>query len=363
MYRVASSSHPISFVSVPGSGERFEILSIVHLYNYSTSSLVPLLNMVSTAASQKNIWVAASDGDLNRVKVKLLPCIISLFPFANGLGVDRGRSISQCERFKLIYPNVSSTRCFLAIPSSGRTLYYPRAVFMCVWALTCRHAAASYAHLELLAYLISVGGDINLVDDEGETPLFTAETIEAAQWLVENGAEVGWTNTEGQTVCRLLRPLDLSHHITSQPIRPLHRLLSALMICVDLELILQAADFIEDDHPEIAQYLRSLLPSSTTISDPSTAAPVAQIDGSGPSALAIDNYAQDQASSLLQETQRIMREAEQTGENPDEKLREVVERAVREGMAWGGENGADGAADGQGTVDGLIEEVKRRRED
>lgn len=81
----------------------------------------------------------------------------------------------------------------------------------------------------------------------------------------------------------------------------------------------------------------------------------------GPSALAMDNYAQNQASSLLEETQRIMRQAEETGENPDEKLREVVERAVREGMAWGGSG--DGPDAGQGTVDGLIEEVKRRRED
>jgi len=63
-----------------------------------------------------------------------------------------------------------------------------------------RHAAASYAHLELLAYLLSVGGDINLTDDEGETPLFTVETMEAAQYLVANGANVAQENEEGVNV-------------------------------------------------------------------------------------------------------------------------------------------------------------------
>jgi len=55
------------------------------------------------------------------------------------------------------------------------------------------------------------------------------------------------------------------------------------------------------------------------------------------------------------ETQRIMEEAERTGENPDEKLREVVERAIREGMAWGG--------NGNEAVEGIVEQVKRRREE
>jgi hypothetical protein len=69
----------------------------------------------------------------------------------------------------------------------------------------------------------------------------------------------------------------------------------------------------------------------------------------------VDNYAEEQASTLMLETQRIMEEAERTGENPDEKLREVVERAIREGMAWGG--------NGNEAVEGIVEQVKRRREE
>lgn len=67
---------------------------------------------------------------------------------------------------------------------------------------TPMHAAASYAHLELLAYLVSVGGDVNLPDDDGDTPLFTCESVDAARWLVEHGADAGHRNGEGMSVSR-----------------------------------------------------------------------------------------------------------------------------------------------------------------
>lgn len=67
-----------------------------------------------------------------------------------------------------------------------------------------RHAAASYHHFDLLLYLISVGGDINIRDEEGETPLFTVESEQAARWLVEHGADPLIQNEEGQTVCPCL---------------------------------------------------------------------------------------------------------------------------------------------------------------
>lgn len=128
----------------------------------------------------------------------------------------------------------------------------------------------------------------------------------------------------------------------------------------------QAADFLEEDHPDIAIYLRSLSSSTSTTSDPSApligtvrtidAVEDSEMDGQGaPSALAVDNYAQEQASTLMAETQLIMEEAERTGENPDEKLREVVERAIRGGVALGG--------NGEEAVGGLVEQVKRRREE
>lgn len=67
-----------------------------------------------------NIWVAASDGNLGRVAELL----------ASGLS-----------------PNVKDENSY-----------------------TPMHAAASYGHLAMLDILIAHGGDINLTDDDGDTP-------------------------------------------------------------------------------------------------------------------------------------------------------------------------------------------------
>ena len=68
------------------------------------------------------------------------------------------------------------------------------------------HASASYAHTDILEYLISVGGDINLRDDDGDTPLYVVESVEMAQWMIERGAQWGVVNEEGLSVslCSLL---------------------------------------------------------------------------------------------------------------------------------------------------------------
>jgi hypothetical protein len=63
------------------------------------------------------------------------------------------------------------------------------------------HAAVSYNQLEVLRELIQryhVSADI--VDEDGETPLFAAETAEVARCLVEElGADVRIRNAEGKT--------------------------------------------------------------------------------------------------------------------------------------------------------------------
>jgi hypothetical protein len=73
----------------------------------------------------------------------------------------------------------------------------------------CRHAAASYAHLELLDYLISKGGDINHADSDGETPLFTVESVDVAKWMIERGAKYDVKNAEGESVRLVMRRLVL----------------------------------------------------------------------------------------------------------------------------------------------------------
>jgi ankyrin repeat protein len=65
---------------------------------------------------------------------------------------------------------------------------------------TPMHASASYAHTDILEYLISVGGDINLRDDDGDTPLYVVESLEMARWMIERGAQWGVVNEEGLSV-------------------------------------------------------------------------------------------------------------------------------------------------------------------
>lgn len=63
------------------------------------------------------------------------------------------------------------------------------------------HAAVSYNHLDLVKNLVkNYRVDVNITDEDHETPLFVAETVEAAQILTEClGADVTIPNVEGET--------------------------------------------------------------------------------------------------------------------------------------------------------------------
>jgi len=61
------------------------------------------------------------------------------------------------------------------------------------------HAAASYDHVELLRILVNeLHVDVNLTDEDGETCLFVAETVDVARCLVEElHVDVDVRNEEG----------------------------------------------------------------------------------------------------------------------------------------------------------------------
>lgn len=69
------------------------------------------------------------------------------------------------------------------------------------------HAAASYNHASLLRQLVrDFGGDVNVRDEDGETPLFQTETVEMARVLVEElGARVDVRNHDGWTAAEKLQ--------------------------------------------------------------------------------------------------------------------------------------------------------------
>jgi len=106
---------------------------------------------MARSANTKNIWVAAGDGDLERV-----------------MELVEGQSLS---------PNVPDPNTY-----------------------TPMHAAASYGHLHVLQYLISKGGDVNVTDSDGDTPLYVVEDVATARFLVEHGAIVDHRNFEGVSV-------------------------------------------------------------------------------------------------------------------------------------------------------------------
>ncbi|OBT55977.1 hypothetical protein VE04_03303 [Pseudogymnoascus sp. 24MN13] len=66
------------------------------------------------------------------------------------------------------------------------------------------HAAVSYNHLDLLRTLVNeFKVDVNIRDEDNETALFVAETVEAAKALVEElGADPKITGDEGRTAAQ-----------------------------------------------------------------------------------------------------------------------------------------------------------------
>lgn len=67
------------------------------------------------------------------------------------------------------------------------------------------HAATSYGHVSLAQSLVKdFGVDANIVDEDGETALFNAETVEMAKELLILGVSMDVKNGEGQTAAEKL---------------------------------------------------------------------------------------------------------------------------------------------------------------
>ena len=52
----------------------------------------------------------------------------------------------------------------------------------------------------MLRYLLSVGGDINIKDSDGDIPLFCCEDVDTFQYLIANHANMKHINNEGQNL-------------------------------------------------------------------------------------------------------------------------------------------------------------------
>ncbi|QRW04077.1 ankyrin repeats [Ceratobasidium sp. AG-Ba] len=201
--------------------------------------------MVRADTASKNIWIAAGDGDLQRVRE---------------LVEEQG-----------ISPNAPDD----------------------VIGYTPMHAAASYGHLDILGYLIGKGGDVNITDEEGDTPLYTAETVTVAQFLVEHGAEVDIKNSEDQSV----RP------------GPLYMFLWCSRAQKAGRRNRRRLSRSRGLHP-----IQELTPQSQ---------PSEQEGVSG-----------EMTDALIAETEEIIARCEREGRDPHDELTQVVGRTVLGGMAW-----------------------------
>lgn len=146
------------------------------------------------------------------------------------------------------------------------------------------HAAASYGHIELLEYLISKGGDVNVEDEDGDTPLYTAESLDVAKWLVDHGAIINRVNNEG--------------------ISPAQHLL--------------------DDYPAIAHYL-----------SPELAQTGEEEDVEGPSEYAQEQLSEELTNRMMKAVEEIMARAAAEGRDPEDELAALVEKTVLESLDAG----------------------------
>lgn len=70
---------------------------------------------------------------------------------------------------------------------------------------TAVHAAASYGHIDLLRKLCKeLGGDINVKDNDGDTPLHHTEDFNTAKVILEElGGDISIVNSEGKTALQV----------------------------------------------------------------------------------------------------------------------------------------------------------------
>ncbi|KAH0832942.1 hypothetical protein J3R83DRAFT_11912 [Lanmaoa asiatica] len=167
------------------------------------------------------------------------------------------------------------------------------------------HAAASYAQLDVLAYLVQQGGDVNITDEDGDTPLYTVENVDTAHWLIDHGAVIDRRNGAGVSVRSPLQSLPLALIIAPKPI-----------------------EHLEEDFPHVAAFLRSRSDPSACLGSATSAQP------------RLSQHSQNAASetltsNLIQSASDIMQRAEAEGTDPDEELRAAVSRTVLEGVFTG----------------------------
>lgn len=172
------------------------------------------------------------------------------------------------------------------------------------------HAAASYGHLDLVKMLLEKGGNINIQDNEGDTPLHHVEDLRSAIYLVkEAGADLSIKNHDGLTAAQFIED--------DGEFPAVAKYLDGMAQGVDLEVELIGEQLKQEEAEAEALKLRKRLVETRD-----------EVPELGVQ-YTVEN--EDEMLEMLEEKRREI-EAILNSENPEEGLRNLIEKAVLEGM-------------------------------
>ncbi|KAK9894446.1 ankyrin [Cystobasidium minutum MCA 4210] len=224
-----------------------------------------------------NLWTAASDGDIDRVKVE-------------------------------------SSSTGLTANSKDDNGY------------TALHAAASWGHADLLRTLVSeYAGDINIADNDGDTPLFTVESIDMCKLVLELGGDPTLVDNDGLSAAKFLLEdhEDIARYLAQLTGEELPAVASTSSIPIDA-----------DDSHDMSDTSGLDMTTAQRILD-GNAARNADLSNLDPASREAAIQTNQRAGNLLAQVQEILLEADRTGEDPEARIRAVVDEAVRGTMQAG----------------------------
>ncbi|THH04823.1 hypothetical protein EW146_g10074 [Bondarzewia mesenterica] len=307
---------------------------------------------VPTRVNVKNIWVAAGDGDLERVQVRAYHPSPSVPLQPHHPGSRRATRYPQTPRIPTRTPPcplpIPFTAHFPLIRDSRCPGTQPPLTASCTSSSTSspkvRPSLASPTN-ENGASLRRPGGDVNIPDQDGDTPLYTVETIDTARFLIHHGATTDRHNNDGISV--RLPSLSTKKRPKSAP------------------------DHLAEEFPEIAHYVHSLSSDASPSRDahPGLSRDVVDVGADAtrprPSRRDQDVASERLTESLMRSVQDIMARASDSEDaDVDAELRAVVGRAVVQGVVQGygmSVAGVDEGRRGQGDEEGA--DAKRRKLD
>jgi len=122
--------------------------------------------------------------------------------------------LNSANLFPAISPNVPDSFTYTPMCASDPIICIVSSVLMRFPKGMLQHLMATWTSCHTLfpevrrltsgsfrLIILVAGGNVNVTDEDDETPLFVVETEEVARFLVDNGADPTWKNHEGLTVC------------------------------------------------------------------------------------------------------------------------------------------------------------------